>query len=74
MPSGTPVQIRLDDTERDALDRSRRTKTNPPSRARAVRDLMIAKLQSIEADSSVSEENPRGGIAGFDRGQIGAVA
>jgi len=40
MPSGTPVQIRLDDTEREALDRYRREQNNPPTRARALRGLI----------------------------------
>jgi hypothetical protein len=40
MPAGTPVQVRLQDDERDALDNYRREKANPPSRAQAARELM----------------------------------
>jgi hypothetical protein len=44
MPAGTPVQIRLPDEERDALDSYRRQKSNPPSRAQAARELIRVAL------------------------------
>jgi hypothetical protein len=44
MPAGTPVQIRLADHDRDALDRYRRGHANPPSRAAAARELMREAL------------------------------
>jgi len=40
MAAGTPVQVRLSDDERDALDQYRRAFPNPPTRGRAVRDLI----------------------------------
>lgn len=39
MPAGTPVQVRLPEEEREALDTYRREQHNPPSRAQALRDL-----------------------------------
>ena len=36
----TPVQVRLEDAEGDALDNYRRQQVNPPSRAQAARELM----------------------------------
>jgi hypothetical protein len=39
-----PVQIRLQDAEREALDQYRRSQTNPPSRARAALELMLRGL------------------------------
>jgi hypothetical protein len=44
MPAGTPVQVRLQDEERDALDRYRREFSNPPSRGQAARDLIRRAL------------------------------
>jgi metal-responsive CopG/Arc/MetJ family transcriptional regulator len=44
MLSVTPVQVRLPDEERDALDNYRREQKNPPSRARAVRELIRRAL------------------------------
>jgi hypothetical protein len=40
----TPIQIRLPDEERDALDAFRREQQNPPSRAQAVRALIRKAL------------------------------
>jgi len=40
MPAGTPVQVRLQDEEREALDSYRREQPNPPSRAAAARELI----------------------------------
>jgi hypothetical protein len=44
MPAGTPVQVRLQDKELNALDRYRREKLNPPSRSRALRELAHVAL------------------------------
>jgi hypothetical protein len=51
MPIGTPVQVRLPDDERDALDKYRREQQNPPSRAQAARELIRRALQSRVTDS-----------------------
>lgn len=62
MSSGTPVQVRLPDSERDALDRYRRRQLNPPSRARAARDLIsraLADDQTEESESTRSVSNAR---------------
>jgi hypothetical protein len=40
MSAGTPVQVRLQDEECEALDSYRREQSNPPSRAAAVRELI----------------------------------
>jgi hypothetical protein len=40
MADRTPVQVRLPDVERDALDKYRREQLNPPSRAQAARELI----------------------------------
>jgi hypothetical protein len=44
MSAGTPVQVRLPDEELGALDRYRREKLNPPTRGRALRDLVRIAL------------------------------
>jgi hypothetical protein len=44
MAPKTPVQIRLPDEERNALDNYRREKLNPPSRAEAARELIRSAL------------------------------
>jgi hypothetical protein len=44
MPAGTPIQIRLQDAERNALDHYRRQQQNPPSRAAAARALIRRAL------------------------------
>jgi hypothetical protein len=56
MPAGTPVQVRLQDQELDAVDRYRREKSNPPSRAQAARELIRDAL------------NRRAGSAGAEAG------
>jgi hypothetical protein len=43
MPAGTPVQVRPQDDELGALDSYRREKLNPPSRSRALRQLLRRK-------------------------------
>jgi hypothetical protein len=47
MTNMTAVQIRLEDKERDLLDRYRRDQQNPPSRAAAVRELTLTALFSV---------------------------
>jgi hypothetical protein len=55
MPAGTPVQVRLRDEERDALDDFRRKKPNPPSRGQAARELIRRALaQCTPAETGVS--------------------
>jgi hypothetical protein len=49
MPAGTPVQVRLQDQERDALDQYRREFTNPPSRGQAARELIRLALSEHHA-------------------------
>ena len=44
MLSVTPIQVRLPDEERDALDNYRRAQQNPPSRASAARELIRRAL------------------------------
>jgi hypothetical protein len=46
MAAGTPVQVRLPDEERDALDAYRREQPNLPSRAKAARQLIRFALDS----------------------------
>jgi hypothetical protein len=46
MPAGTPIQVRLQDEELQALDGYRREKLNPPSRSRALRELANFALAS----------------------------
>jgi hypothetical protein len=52
MAANTPVQVRLPDDERDALDRYRRERSNPPSRAQAARELI--RLALAERDSAAA--------------------
>jgi hypothetical protein len=52
MPPGTPVQVRLQDEERDALDNYRREFCNPPSRGQAARDLIRRALTERGASAS----------------------
>jgi hypothetical protein len=49
MPAGTPVQVRLPDKERDALDEYRREFSNPPSRGQAARELLRQALTERDA-------------------------
>jgi hypothetical protein len=44
MARKTPVQVHLEDDEREALDNYRRQQANPPSRALAARELMRRAL------------------------------
>jgi len=48
LPAGTPVQVRLPDEEREALDTYRREQRDPPSRAQALRDLARRALNERE--------------------------
>lgn len=52
MPAGTPVQVRLQDQERDALDQYRREFPNPPTRGQAARDLIRRALTERVASAS----------------------
>jgi hypothetical protein len=49
MTAGTPVQVRLQDQEREALDQYRREFTNPPSRGQAARELIRRALSERHA-------------------------
>jgi hypothetical protein len=55
MPAGTPIQVRLQDEELQALDDYRREKLNPPSRSRALRELanfaLVSSAQSPKPDA-----------------------
>jgi hypothetical protein len=44
MSAISPIQIRLPDEERDALDAFRREQKNPPSRAQAAHQLILRAL------------------------------
>jgi hypothetical protein len=52
MPAGTPVQVRLQDRERNALDEYRREFPNPPTRGQAARDLIRCALTDRLASAS----------------------
>jgi hypothetical protein len=54
MSSATPVQVRLHDDERDALDKYRRQKSNPPTRAQAVRELIRQALINADVDAAAA--------------------
>ena len=51
MSIGTPVQVRLQDDERDALDNYRRQQSNPPSRGQAARELIRRALSEHTGES-----------------------
>lgn len=54
MPTFTPIQVRLPDDERVALDRYRREQENPPSRAQAARQLIrraLSERKGMNADA-----------------------
>jgi hypothetical protein len=53
MATRTLIQASFNPDETNDLDRFRREQPNPPTRARAVRDLALAALRS-----SVSNEGP----------------
>lgn len=46
----TPIQVRLTDEERSALDDYRRKQQNPPSRAQAAREMIRMALGSRHED------------------------
>jgi hypothetical protein len=58
MPAGTPIQVRLQDEELQALDGYRREKLNPPSRSRALRELANFALAALLTRSI----EPAGGV------------
>jgi hypothetical protein len=49
MAAGTAVQVRLPDSDREALDAYRRQQSNPPSRGQAARDLIRHALTQRSA-------------------------
>jgi hypothetical protein len=55
MPAITPIQVRLPDDERAALDTYRRQQENPPSRAKAARELIRRALSERRNCSIVAE-------------------
>jgi hypothetical protein len=57
MLSVTPVQVRLPDEERNALDQYRRAQQNPPSRARAARELICLALASTSSSLNSFRQN-----------------
>lgn len=55
MSDVTPIQVRLPDDERLALDSYRREQENPPSRARAARELIrlaLSERRTAEASAA----------------------
>ena len=54
MPAITPIQVRLPDDERAALDTYRREQENPPSRAMAARELIRRALKARRNASIVT--------------------
>jgi hypothetical protein len=48
----TQIQIRVEEGELEALDEFRRRHRNPPSRPRAVLDLMLRALNEAKASTS----------------------
>jgi hypothetical protein len=68
MPAGTPVQVRLPDDERDALDSYRRERSNPPSRAQAARALIRDALrQRAGCNHDAGATHSRMGVENHDR-------
>jgi hypothetical protein len=61
MARKTPVQVHLEDDEREALDNYRRQQANPPSRARAARELMRRALS--ERDRRRGGHSPEEALA-----------
>lgn len=53
MLSVTPVQVRLPDEERNALDNYRREQQNPSSRARAARELIRRALSEYQRAAEI---------------------
>ena len=54
MPANTPIQVRLPDDECSALDTYRREQENPPSRAKAAREL-IGRALNERLNSTAAE-------------------
>jgi hypothetical protein len=55
---GVPVQTRLNLDELGALDSYRRKKPNPPTRGKALRELLRRALQESEALQSIAADEP----------------
>lgn len=53
MLAKTPIQVRLSDDEREALDNYRREQRNPPSRAQAARQLIRGALSGRQGADAV---------------------
>jgi hypothetical protein len=53
---GVPVQTRLNLDELGALDSYRRKKLNPPTRGKALRELLRCALQESEALHSIAAD------------------
>ena len=59
---GVPVQTRLNLDELSALDSYRRTKPNPPTRGKALRELLHQALKESEAlRHSIGQTNAKAG-------------
>jgi hypothetical protein len=56
MPVGTPIQVRLQSAELDALDRRRRKQTNPPTRSSELRKLIRAVLLGSTSSQDERED------------------
>jgi hypothetical protein len=56
MPTGTPIQVRLQSAELDALDRRRRKQTNPPTRSSELRKLIRAVLLGSTSSQDERED------------------
>jgi hypothetical protein len=63
----TPVQVRFEPAEREALDNYRRQQANPPSRAQAARDLICLALS--ERGGNRRHRRRAGKLASPERGK-----
>jgi hypothetical protein len=58
MPAGIPIQVRLQREELDALDRRRRTQSNPPTRGSELRKLIRSILLDGASAQGEGEDVP----------------
>jgi hypothetical protein len=56
MPAGTPVQVRLQRDELEAIDQRRRNQPNPPTRGSELRKLIRAALFDSTSSRNKDEE------------------